>query len=540
MKIRNDVIKISKSMHTWVGVSSGILLFICFFAGGLSIFQNEISRWATPPQQVLPAIANAQYPVLIQKLQQDYPATQQAFTLNLNALELHQAPIHWTEKVDADHFNAAQQTWLASLNAQGELIVRQENLAKAGWLVEQLHETAGIPGMVGHHALGVYIMGAVALLYFLALMSGLIILMPTLAKDFFAMRQGKNKKRFWLDTHNVVGITSLPFHIVISISVVVFAFHDLFYDAISTVALDGKSPFGTPVKQQVVIQNPQLDVQQILAQVQQHAPEYEIQSIQFSHLDQPAKAKARVGLYSPALMLRGAHHDFMVFNPYQLAQMDDSNLASQRSASADVVTSMFSLHFGNFGGNNIRWIYFILGLGGAYLFYSGNMLWIETRARKQKQAQEGVLKQRRDVVFLANLTIATCLGCVLAIASALMAGKISTFMLSIDSMNHLYMTAYYAVFIASVVYTVVVGYQKALVHLLLAIACVLMMIPFSTIVAVFSQGQIFWFYSDLWCVDLTACILALLFFRFYQMARRRAKTSEIGSLWSDRTLEHSH
>lgn len=537
MKIRHDVLKISKSMHTWVGVSSGILLFICFFAGGLSIFQNEINRWATPPQQVLPTLDHAQYPQLIEKLQQQYPATQQAFTLNFNALEFHQAPIHWTEKISPEQFNVAQQTWLASLNAEGELLVQQENLAKAGWLIEQLHETAGIPGMAGHHALGVYVMGAVALLYFLALLSGLMILIPTLSKDFFAMRQGKNKKRFWLDTHNVVGITSLPFHIVISISVVVFAFHDLFYDAISKVALDGQSPFGAPVKQRIVIENPRLDLPQILSKVQQHAPEYEIQSIQFSQLDQPEKARARVGLYSPTLMLRGAHHDFMVFNPYQLHQIDPSNIASQRSVSGDVVTSMFSLHFGNFGGNNVRWLYLILGLGGAYLFYSGNILWIETRARKQKNTQDIVVKQRKDVVFLANLTISSCLGCVLAIATALMAGKIGTVVLSIDSMNHLYMTVYYAVFIASLIYTFVLGYQKALGHLFLAIACVLIFMPISTIVAIVSQDQIFWSYSDLWLVDLTAFILALLFFRFYQKAQQRMKVSERGSLWSDQTVE---
>ncbi len=181
-------------MHTWVGVCAGILLFICFFAGGLSMFQHHISKWATPTQQVLPKVSPDQYNELIQKVQAAYPAAQKNFTLNLSSNEFHYAPITWSEHERGDGFNTAQTTWMASLDKKGQLIVAQENLSKAGWLIEQLHETAGIPGMVGHHGLGLYVMGVVSILYFLALLSGVIILLPTLVKDYFVIRSGKNKK----------------------------------------------------------------------------------------------------------------------------------------------------------------------------------------------------------------------------------------------------------------------------------------------------------------------------------------------------------
>ena len=67
-------------------------------------------------------------------------------------------------------------------------------------------------------------MGAVALLYFLAIVSGLILVLPRLARDLFALRAGRNRKRMWLDAHNVIGVVGLPFHVFIAISVVVFAF----------------------------------------------------------------------------------------------------------------------------------------------------------------------------------------------------------------------------------------------------------------------------------------------------------------------------
>ncbi|XQF91454.1 PepSY domain-containing protein (plasmid) [Pseudoalteromonas espejiana] len=36
-------------------------------------------------------------------------------------------------------------------------------------------------------------------------MSGVIILLPTLVKTFFAIRKRKGPSRFWLDSHNLVG-----------------------------------------------------------------------------------------------------------------------------------------------------------------------------------------------------------------------------------------------------------------------------------------------------------------------------------------------
>lgn len=54
-------------------------------------------------------------------------------------------------------------------------------------------------------------MGIVSILYAVALVSGVIVLLPSLIKDLFALRLGANLKRMWLDAHNVVGIVSLPF-----------------------------------------------------------------------------------------------------------------------------------------------------------------------------------------------------------------------------------------------------------------------------------------------------------------------------------------
>src|SRR5690349_9564776 len=61
-------------------------------------------------------------------------------------------------------------------------------------------------------------MGVVSLLYGLALISGVVIPLPKLVEDLFALRPGRNLKRMWQDAHNVIGVLSLPMHIMFAVT----------------------------------------------------------------------------------------------------------------------------------------------------------------------------------------------------------------------------------------------------------------------------------------------------------------------------------
>ena len=543
MKVRTDILRLAKELHTWVGITAGILLFICFFAGGLSMFQHDLSKWATPPQQSLSAIQSNQYNALVAQVQQQYPEAHKSFRINLKSKEFYYAPMQWKAAdghgQDDHDFDTNQNTMLATLKSNGELHVEQENLSKLGWLIEQLHETAGVPGTIGHHTVGVYVMGVVSVLYFLALMTGLIILLPTLVKDYFAIRKGKNKKRFWLDAHNVVGITSLPFHILISISVIVFAFHDLFFDAIEQVISKDQPLFGRPAAVKIVEPAPKLDVEKIVARIQQQAPEYTLSSINFRNLDQPNKASARAQLYSADQMLRGDYFDVMVFNPYQTDPYSTNNLNTNSTGLDQLVKSMFSLHFGNYGGNITRWLYVILGIGGAFLFYSGNILWIESRLKRQKNPNLPPLQQRKDVRFIAALTVGSCIGCVGAIAGGMLFGKWSfVIQPNLNSMNQVLMYSYYAIFVLAVIYAFVRGVATALPHLMFFTAILLFLLPLTSIIALLIPNIGLWAsHGNLWWIDIIAIVFALAFLRFYQQAKTRQQHAELGSIWSNVKIE---
>ena len=226
--MRLEAFKNYQQVHIWTGILSGLLLYICFVAGAFTMFKGPLNQWALQAEQRLPAISYAQYDGLIQDVLAAHPEAAAKMTVNLPLSVSQHAPVSWVIEDPNTH---ALTTWQASLSDDGELLVQSTRLSAVGDFLDDLHRTGGIPGGGDHDAYGILVMGLVAALYFIAIVSGLIIFLPAWFKDLFTLRKGKNSKRFWVDFHNILGITALPFHIVIAVTTVVFAYHDILYGA---------------------------------------------------------------------------------------------------------------------------------------------------------------------------------------------------------------------------------------------------------------------------------------------------------------------
>lgn len=49
MKIGSDILKVYKDVHIWIGIVCGLMLFVAFYAGAITMFEKPLERWATPP-----------------------------------------------------------------------------------------------------------------------------------------------------------------------------------------------------------------------------------------------------------------------------------------------------------------------------------------------------------------------------------------------------------------------------------------------------------------------------------------------------------
>ena len=478
MKVASHLLKTHLPLHTWCGVVSALFLIVCFLAGALTLFLDDLNRWAAPPPpSVMPAPDARQQAQLLDYMAA-HPEITTTFTLHLRTTADAPAPLSWER--DGEQF------W-ATRDANGQWRRFSAPLPALGEVLDDLHRTAGIPGAVGG-----YTMGVVAVLYALALISGTVLLLPRLKRQLFALRPEGGRRRAWLDLHNLLGLTALPFHLVIAITTAVFVFY-----APLEQAMRALSPAADTDVAEAAGQGELLPPATLLARAQAFAPALQAERMVFDALDDRAEALVVV-LGGTAT---GGRRLYVALNPYGGALRYRNSGGSFYHAASDAFAA---LHFGNYGGYPLRWLYFVLALAGAVLFYTGNLLWLGKRARGE----------RRDVRLLAALTVGTSCGAICGMATMLLTARFQPLLpLAAETLAH---ASYYLPFLAANAYALRRGAGATAVLLCISIV-LLCAIPATTGLA--AAGWLPFAPRLLLPVDATALLLALTLYPFARKAR---------------------
>ncbi|MCO1336367.1 PepSY domain-containing protein [Microbulbifer sp. OS29] len=520
--MRIELIKTYKSVHTWTGIIAGLFLYIAFVAGALTMFKGPLNQWALQAETSLPNIHVEEYDQLIHEVLRLHPEAAKRMTVQLPPAGLQAAPVSWEVE---DHETHRSTFWYASFDEKGVLITQSFTVSAIGEFVDDLHRTAGIPGGDDHDAFGTYVLGVVAALYFVALISGLIVFLPTWFKDLLVVRKGKNRKRYWLDFHNVLGVSSLPFHLIIAFTAFVFAFHDPLYDVLRTVVYGDLPMFTRPAPQEVKNFSDLVAVADLEKAIKQSEPEFQMAEVLYMNLD-TTSPRMRVGGFMLGHVVRGAEYAYVLGNPYLREIPYSSILPNYFNGYSGMVMSLFSLHFGSFGGNAVRWIYFALGIMGALIFFTGNLLWIESR-RKKRRAQGALPEQTISSMIMAKLTIGVGLGTVLGIAASMLAVKwLSHSQVDITLWQE---GAYYVGFLTSVVWAFICRPMTTARQLLMLCSAAVFLIPASSLF----KGDLSDATVAVWAVDLCALLLSLVFIFILFRLRKRQVHIEPDSVWAE-------
>ena len=503
-------------VHTWTGLMAGFALFIAFYAGALTVFHDDIAAWQTPPWRGAP---DAAVPVggLIDKLVAQHPDARADFGIVLPRSQ-GQAPYAFWVSDGQSRFATVGEL------AQPHLEGNPNDLAD---FVYALHDSLGFP------VVGLYFMGIVSVLYGLALVSGVILHLPQLVKDLFALRVGKNIKRLWQDAHNAIGVLSLPFHIIFAITGAVFCLFTVTMLALNVTAFNGKlfDAFAEATRTEPTVQASgivakMLSYDELVAHAQsiantRGAANFEPDYVHFTHYgDRNAVAMVR-GLSDRALDTYG----YIALNA-GTGEPLMASVGNGRDGNSIVYAAMYTLHFGNFGGRPVQWLYFLLGLAGAFLFYSGNLLWIESRRKRRHQDQP--LKTR----IMARATVGVCIGSCLAISGTFGATIIASH-LDIEA-QWPQRAACYGLFLAACAYACVRPVARATVELLMATGVLTLAVALADLLRNASAWMQPWTPQTMAVlgVDLVGIALAIAFFAFARASSRRAREGDTNSVWT--------
>lgn len=517
VKIRTDIIKVYKDVHTWVGIVCGLMLFVAFYAGAVTMFEKPLERWATPPVSLHapPPLEDAEQ--LLAAIVAEHPQAARRYSIIIAPTPEQPARVIWSERGEPPR---ETREFGASFATDGGLQIEPLRKAQAAQLVDRMHQFVGLPLPDG---IARNVMGLVALAYAVALLSGLIVLLPTLLQDAFALRLGRNIKRLWLDAHNALGIFSLPFHLVIALTSVVFAFHDPIYETQARALYGGQINWGEHAPGPT---GPApLPASKLLARVEAQLPDFQVSSFSFQQ-DAEGRLEATVtGLNerhgTRARTLMRTHLD-----PYT-GHVDTHDLPGHMDGWSEAVNAFFALHFGSYGGNAVRWLYVLMGLSGAALFYTGNLLWVESRRRRQRGDE--TVAQTRSSTMLARLTVGVALGSVTGISATLAAAK--WLPARVEDLMAWHQAVYYTTFFAAVGWAMRRGAAQGAVELLRTAALVTLLIPVSSLAGYLGLGGS-WLHPRTWAVDLVALVAVPVLLGIAHRMRQRARAGHVDSVWA--------
>ncbi|MDQ8022020.1 MAG: PepSY-associated TM helix domain-containing protein [Moraxellaceae bacterium] len=532
--IRSDIVRLYKTVHTWTGISCGFALFIAFYAGALTMFKEPIARWASPPAVGVAAVPLDDAPRLLELVAAAHPqAREEGIKLHLRGHENEPARVTWEE--DAPHEEGQPHDhvhWWATLKPDGTLLAQPEEPSELADFINEIHMSVGIP-----QAAGLPLMGLVSLLYGVALIAGVIVLLPTLVKDFFALRVGKNLKRMWLDAHNVVGITALPFHLVMAITAIALCWKGELWSA-QEVAIFGdrqailmdrdNGPFEVPkpTGEAAAMMAPA----QLLRKLEEQVPDLQPSFLVFKNYGDTAAAVRVPG--AERGHVGDTHLGGVMLSAVTGDVLKDGALPSRQDPDRRAAETLYGLHTGQYEGLTIKWAYFFLGLAGAWLFYTGNLLWIETRRKKARDG--GAVEQSRSTRLLGSATVGVCLGCVAGLSLSIVAAK--WLHGRVADLNHWHAVVYYVVFLGSIAWAFARGAARSAVHLLCLSAAATMAIPLTTLTALLFPALGMWAHGSAATlgVDVVAFMGALCFAWMAVATLRRTRHGPADSVWSIR------
>ena len=390
-------------VHTWAGIIAGLILFVMFLTGAVTLFHGEIEAWEHP---------KAHAPATQVSLQRsfdaavaDFEKVPQTVWFSPPAAEYGQPKIGYA--------NAKTGKWEEKFvdPQTGQTQIKREWLALLMYYVHVLWHDS-VPWMY------YYVASALGVAMVLALFTGLLIHLRNVVRQFHQFRPEKKPRTFWIDMHKVLGVLGFPFQFLYAFSgaflilapFLLQAFSGPVFDDNQTradIAYDGMAHVhdiepGEPAEV--------VSLDKLTRKVKQIEPGFKTEFIRVLHyghenslVDFTGELEGGV-LGTVKMRFRATDGELLT-----------SQLPETEGAAVTLRRWLLGLHVGTYGGLALRILLFVLALGTCATIVSGSRIWLARRRRK---------KDTLGYKMLARLTVGVGAGSFVAVAASFLASRV--------------------------------------------------------------------------------------------------------------------
>ncbi|CAN7389541.1 PepSY-associated TM helix domain-containing protein [Acidovorax sp. LjRoot117] len=412
-------------LHTWVGLVVGWVLFFVFVTGTAGYFAHEIDRWMRPelPLDTAAATVDPHRAVALAQayLQANAPPQSQDWSVQLPGQRGSSAlSVSWREP-PADGKPGARGRFVrrtldpATGQAAAEPVVRKTG---GGHLLYRMHYMLHyVP-----YDVAIRLVGVCTMLMLMAVVTG-VITHKKIFVDFFTFRPGKGQ-RSWLDAHNIISVTALPFFLMITYSGLVFFLFQYMPAGLAASHYAGNAQvFYDDLLQRPAAVDATASAQPLTALaplVAQAEVQWGAGQVARVGVQQPGRADADVQLVRVAGgQIAGS--DRLRFDASTGEALPPK---AEDGAARETQDVLLALHEGRFAGPVLRWLYFASGLLGCAMIATGLVLWTaKRRAQQDKRAKAGG-KPEFGFRLVECLNIGTVAGLPVAVAAYFWANRL--------------------------------------------------------------------------------------------------------------------
>jgi uncharacterized iron-regulated membrane protein len=407
MKLSRDAFVRFWDVHAWIGVAGGLVLHVMFFAGGFALFQAELADW----QETRPADAGTGSPgqigALLEHALADSWQRIDRLDVWLPAENRRFVVVGWTAKADGERFDMRLDT------ATGALAPASSQLATIlYWLHFLYHPKAGW---------GMYVAGVLGVAMLLAIVTGVLIHLKDLVRQFHQFRPAKGRRVLWSDMHKVLGVMGLPFQLMYALTGALLCFVSvalaLFVGPVFGGDRDAASAslWGEPPKVRASDRNApapaRLGLDAVVAKARAAVPGFQPLYIRLEALGRPEATASVWGEQAGRLFRRGD----VVLRVADGALHADT-VSSYPTPGAAMTRWLTGLHYAWFGGVTAKILYALLAAATCLTILTGNWVWLARR-----EANAAATGNR----LLSKLTIGIGGGVLIATAALFWANRLA-------------------------------------------------------------------------------------------------------------------
>lgn len=373
--------KFVNDLHLWMGIGSGIVLFIVCLTGTIYAFRAEIEQLVEPDKYTVTVegermVADA----IVGELQQQTSG-------QVNMISIPHAPDApyklRVKKADEEGRGTTYYVDPYTARIKG---TSDSPSSEFFMTVFRLHRW-----LLMERSVGRVIVGAATVIFVFIIISGMVLWWPKklkLLRQSLTVRTSANWKRINFDLHNSLGFYASLLLMVMALSGLCWSF-EWYRDGLGAVL--GTKVFGSRGSSEEILSTVEenmmpVAISEILTQANQtlsYEGDYTI------YLPTEAEGVVSVRKYRPASFFGITSYDMLLLDQYN-GEVLYKDVYAERPLNERISTMIKPIHTGEIFGTFSKILYFLASLIGTSLPVTGVLIWINKLRKKRKKSRKQV------------------------------------------------------------------------------------------------------------------------------------------------------